>query len=205
VNSIFQEYHAFQAEADFWNEVKKGDTDDVCDWVAGFIAQGKQAAMNYIRTIPGFEHLPTYAQIHEDLESAVTILDNLAGGYPPFKEAQRKGIEFTFEDTSYDVFAEYYPDQKKGGIHEDYQDEHPKVLAAYLAYLCYRAKWDCADSINQEWTCFDYMAKVWKAIRGSMTHQFLDEVVTVTATGKSYTFYWLLDQIPYCWLPTYYP
>ena len=57
--SIDQEYHAFRAEAEVWNQLKRDETDEQCDWVSGMISQGEVEAKRKIRWLyPG---LPEYA------------------------------------------------------------------------------------------------------------------------------------------------
>jgi hypothetical protein len=58
-DSIDQEYHAFEAQAAVWNELKGDETDDQCDWVSEMIALGKEEAMNIIRDL--YPELRMYA------------------------------------------------------------------------------------------------------------------------------------------------
>ena len=56
---VDQEYHAFKAEAEVWNQLKGDETDRQCDWVSGMISQGEMEAKKKIRWLyPG---LPEYA------------------------------------------------------------------------------------------------------------------------------------------------
>ena len=58
-NSIDQEYHAFKAEAEVWNQLKGDEADKQCDRVSGMISQGGMEAKRKIRWLyPG---LPEYA------------------------------------------------------------------------------------------------------------------------------------------------
>lgn len=58
-NSIDQEYHAFKAEAEVWNQLKGDEADKQCDRVSGMISQGEVEAKRKIRWLyPG---LPEYA------------------------------------------------------------------------------------------------------------------------------------------------
>lgn len=58
-NSIDQEYHAFKAEAEVWNQLKGDEADKQCDRVSGMISQGEMEAKRKIRWLyPG---LPEYA------------------------------------------------------------------------------------------------------------------------------------------------
>lgn len=58
-SSIDQEYHAFKAEAEVWNQLKGDETNKQCDWVRGMISQGEVEAKKKIRWLyPG---LPEYA------------------------------------------------------------------------------------------------------------------------------------------------
>jgi len=205
VDSIYQEYHAFKAEADFWNEVRKGTAHETCDWVAGFVGQGKRAAMDYIRTIPGNQHFPTYALLHDDLEQAADILDDTKHGQPAFLATQRKGVEFTFATNARGAFAWYWIHENKGAIDPDFQDEHPKVLAACLAYLTMRAAWDCGDSIDQELSSFKAMARIWGDIRRDLTHSFLDLVRSTAKLGDDPLRTWIRRQPEYSDLPESYP
>lgn len=57
-DSIEQEYHAFKAQAEVWNELKGDETDHQCGSVSEMIALGKEEAMVVIRDLyPG---LPMY-------------------------------------------------------------------------------------------------------------------------------------------------
>ena len=58
-NSIDQEYHAFKAEAEVWNQLKGSETDGQCDWVSWFIALGENQAKRRIRRF--YSDLPEYA------------------------------------------------------------------------------------------------------------------------------------------------
>jgi hypothetical protein len=205
VNSIYQEYHACKAEADFWNEVKGGETDDDCDWIASFIAQGKHAAMDYIRTLPDYAHLPTYAFIHDDLEDACTVLDDSAWGHPLFLDVQRKGVEMTFQGNPDGIFAYYWQGDRKGAIHPDWHGEPDPVLAAVLAYLSTRGVWNIEDSIHQEYTSFKNMAGVWRWAKNSLQHEFCDLVSAIISTGEEAAKEWIRSRPEYAGLPEYYP
>jgi hypothetical protein len=58
-SSIDQEYHAFKAEAEVWNQLKGSETDGQCDWVSWFIALGENQAKRRIRRF--YSDLPEYA------------------------------------------------------------------------------------------------------------------------------------------------
>jgi len=58
-NSIDQEYHAFKAEAEVWNQLKGSETDSQCDWVSWFFALGENQAKRRIRRF--YSDLPEYA------------------------------------------------------------------------------------------------------------------------------------------------
>ena len=58
-NSIDQEYHAFRAQAEVWNELKGDETDDQCDSVSEMIALGREEAMTIIRDL--YPDLPMHA------------------------------------------------------------------------------------------------------------------------------------------------
>jgi non-ribosomal peptide synthetase component F len=57
--SIDQEYHAFKAEAEVWNELKGDEADNQCDWVNGVISLGKMRAKWIISDL--YPNLPDYA------------------------------------------------------------------------------------------------------------------------------------------------
>lgn len=58
-NSIDQEYHAFKAEAEVWNQLKGDEGDKQCNRVSGMISQGEMEVKRKIRWLyPG---LPEYA------------------------------------------------------------------------------------------------------------------------------------------------
>jgi len=59
--SIDQEYHAFKAEAEVWNELKGNETDKQCDQVSEMISLGKAEAKKVIRRAPSYRNLPEYA------------------------------------------------------------------------------------------------------------------------------------------------
>jgi hypothetical protein len=58
-DSIEQEYHAFKAQAEVWNQLKGDEADDQCDWVNEMISLGKEEAMSIIRDL--YPDLPKYA------------------------------------------------------------------------------------------------------------------------------------------------
>lgn len=212
VNSIYQEYHACKAEADFWNAVKKGDADDMCDWVAGFIGQGKEAAMDYLHSLPKYAHLPRYAKVDETLEDGCAVLDDDPVGHELFIDAQRMGLEVRWGSPEYDVMASYDLSQKKGIIHTDYQTEPPEVIAAVLAYLCARAAWDIEDSIHQEYSTYFQMARIWRSVRNGLTHHFLDFVAHLwprsmpdNLSRMEVVKDWLRWQDAYAGLPNFFP
>jgi len=60
-NSIDQEYHAFKAEAEVWNELKGSETDEQCDPVSDMISLEEAEAKKVIRLIPHYRSLPEYA------------------------------------------------------------------------------------------------------------------------------------------------
>lgn len=204
-NSIIQEYSAYKAETDFWKEVKGGDTDDHCDFWAGIIAQGRQYAMNFLKSYPHYSTLPVYSETPEELWDICETLLNLQGGYTLFIPIQRRGVGFNFAENERGAFAWYWPEHKQGSINPELAMEDPRVLASYMAYLCMRASWDCQDSIHQEKTCFQHMARVWSLIRGTLKHEFLDFVKVLVGTGESALIYWLSEQPEYADLLFYYP
>jgi hypothetical protein len=57
-DSIDQEYHAFKAQAEVWNQLKVDETDRQCDWVAGMIVRGEKEAKEAIRRL--YPDLPEY-------------------------------------------------------------------------------------------------------------------------------------------------
>jgi hypothetical protein len=59
-DSIDQEYHAFKNQADVWNEVKGGQSDDQCDQVSNMIALGEADAKYIIRQQYQDQDLPEY-------------------------------------------------------------------------------------------------------------------------------------------------
>jgi len=182
-NSISGEYHAFKAEADFWNAVKKGDQNDHCDWVADFIAQGREAAMDYISTSPAHYGLPRYYGIPDSLEEAFEMLDSMSDGYLLCLNAQRLGVQIEYHYYNPATteewerwFAWYSYEGRKGLINEDWRGQPDEVSAAALAYLFTRAEWDSPDSIHQEWFAYYYLADYWDRLRGDLEHEFLDWV-----------------------------
>lgn len=60
-NSIDQEYHAFKAEAEVWDELKGNETDDQCDQVSQMISLGEAEAKKRIRHALPYRNLPEYA------------------------------------------------------------------------------------------------------------------------------------------------
>lgn len=48
-DSIDQEYHAFKAQAEVWDELKGDQADRQCDWVSEMIAKGEAEAKAEIR------------------------------------------------------------------------------------------------------------------------------------------------------------
>jgi len=59
--SIDQEYHAFKAEAEVWDELKGSETDDLCDQVSKMISLGEAEAKKVIRRALPYRSLPEYA------------------------------------------------------------------------------------------------------------------------------------------------
>ena len=57
-DSIEQEYHAFKAQAEVWNQVKGDETDRQCDRVTEMIARGEKGAKEMIRRL--YPDLPEY-------------------------------------------------------------------------------------------------------------------------------------------------
>jgi hypothetical protein len=57
-DSIDQEYHAFKAEAEVWDQLKGDETDEQCDGVSNMIAQGEADAKDEIRRL--YPDLPLY-------------------------------------------------------------------------------------------------------------------------------------------------
>jgi len=60
-NSIDQEYHAFKAEAEVWNQLKGSETDGQCDQVSEIISSGEAEAKKMIRRAPAYRNLPESA------------------------------------------------------------------------------------------------------------------------------------------------
>jgi hypothetical protein len=58
-SSVEQEYHAFKAQAEVWNELKGSEADDQCDWVSEMVSLGKEEAMGIIHDL--YPDLPKYA------------------------------------------------------------------------------------------------------------------------------------------------
>ena len=58
-NSIDQEYYAFKAEAEVWNQLKGNETDDQCNWVSWMISLGEMRAKWIISDL--YLNLPDYA------------------------------------------------------------------------------------------------------------------------------------------------
>ena len=58
-DSIDQEYHAFKAQAEVWNQLKGNETDEQCDWVSWVISLGERQAKKRIRKL--YPDLPEYA------------------------------------------------------------------------------------------------------------------------------------------------
>ena len=58
-SSVEQEYHAFKAQAEVWNQLKGNEADDQCDWVSEMISLGKEEAMGIIHDL--YPDLPKYA------------------------------------------------------------------------------------------------------------------------------------------------
>jgi hypothetical protein len=59
-DSIDQEYHAFKAQAEVWNELKGNETDEWCDGVSWMISRGEADAKTIIRRQPAYKDLPEY-------------------------------------------------------------------------------------------------------------------------------------------------
>lgn len=57
-DSIEQEYHAFKAQSEVWNECKGDQADRQCDWVSAMIAKGEAEAKSEIRQM--YHELPEY-------------------------------------------------------------------------------------------------------------------------------------------------
>lgn len=58
-NSIDQEYLAFKAEAEVWNQLKGDEADEQCDWVSWMISLGEMRAKWIISDL--YPNLPDYA------------------------------------------------------------------------------------------------------------------------------------------------
>ena len=203
--SIYQVYIAWKIEADFWKEVKKGDTSPTCDAVLGVISQGREAAIEYISSMSEYQGLPLYARVPEELWDACSMLTRNPKGHSAFLTAQRKGARIAFQHIHEDVPVWYYHGERRGLISPDYQSEPPQVLAACIAYLCMRATWDCPDSIHQEYTAYDFMAKIWQVLRGRLKHSFLDAIFLQAQIGESELKHWIATHPAYHDLPPYYP
>jgi len=165
--------------------------------------------MNYISTLPEYAGLPRYAGVHDGLWNACDVLDDLTLGHPFFLQAQRRGAVFQFENLypsqGNEIYFYYYVNERQGVIDLTWQGSPANVLAAALSYLCVRVAWDCLDSVHQEYTAYDRMAKVWKKVRAGSTHTFLDQNLLRAETGESQLKYWILEQQSYQDLPAYYP
>lgn len=59
-NSIDQEYHAFRAQAEVWNQLKEDQTNTQCDLVSRIIALGEQDAKDLLISYM-YPELPEYA------------------------------------------------------------------------------------------------------------------------------------------------
>jgi len=59
-NSIDQEYHAFRAQAEVWNELKGDQSDEQCDLVSRMIALGEENAKDLLISHM-YPELPEYA------------------------------------------------------------------------------------------------------------------------------------------------
>ena len=175
-DSISQEWHAYKAEADFWNAVKKGDHDGHCDWVAGFIAQGRHAAMDYIRALPAYDGWSEYSGVNSDLTEAFRALEDRPTGYYVCLNAQRMGAEFDPQVNAGGMFAWYWYEYRRGAIDETWQDDPIHATVAALAFLGVHAWWSEPLSIHQLWHAYWYMGKVWNTIKGDLEHEFLDFV-----------------------------
>lgn len=57
-DSIDQEYHAFKAQAEVWNQLKVDETDRQCDRVAEMVVRGEKEAKEAIRRL--YPDLPEY-------------------------------------------------------------------------------------------------------------------------------------------------
>jgi len=57
-NSIDEEYQAFKAQAEVWDELKGNQSDDQCDAVSNLIAKGERYAKREIRRL--YRGLPEY-------------------------------------------------------------------------------------------------------------------------------------------------
>ena len=204
-NSISQEYHAFKAEADFWNTVKKGDTDDHCDWVAGFVAQGKQVAMDYIRTLSEFEDLPEYSGLDEYIPEAFTILDYSTTGYPYALFIQREGVTVIYGDRFPEATAWYLPSLRAIQVNYNLFGYPPQVPAAYIAHESLHAEWDRCNSINQEYHAFKRQTEVWKEIKGDAEEEGLDWILKLYTFSEDIIKDWIREQPAYEDLPEYCP
>ena len=59
-NSIDQEYHAFEAQAEVWERIRGEESDPQCDWVAWMISLGEAEAKRIIRRL--YPDLPEYCE-----------------------------------------------------------------------------------------------------------------------------------------------
>jgi len=204
-NSISQEYHAFKTEAEFWNAVKKGDHDDHCDWVAGFIAQGRDAAMDYIRTLPPYAALPEYSKVGWSITEAFRAYEDRPSGYTPCLNSQRMGAQINYHYNTEGLFAYYWWEDRAGAIDETWQDAPLEATVAALAYLLKRVEWNCPDSIDQEYHAFYEMDRIWRAIKGDLAHEFCDEVSEYMHFAEEMAKEWIRNQPGYADLPEYWP
>jgi hypothetical protein len=161
-DSISKMYWAYKAEADFWDAVKKGDHDDHCDWVSGFIGQGREEAMDYIRTLPEYADLPEYSGVSEDFIEAFRALENRPTGTERCRDAQRLGLQLDYDTDIYlhyahewldqdHPFAHYDYETKQGVLTDSWQDEPLEVIVAGLAYLVESARQNKPASLTREY------------------------------------------------------
>jgi len=203
--SLYQLYIALEAEATFWDEVAKGDTDSHCDLVSSLIAQGRQATLDYLHSLPEYAGLPLFANVEESLWDACLMLDDVSLGHRRLANAMRKGIAISFHELQYDVIAWYHWGTRVGHIHPDFLTEPPEAQADCIGYLCVRAEWDCPDSIEQEVAAYTYAAHVWQALRGSLHHEELDELIRRAILTPAALRPWIAYHPAYQDLPPYYP
>jgi hypothetical protein len=204
-NSINQEYHAYKAQAEFWNEVRGGETHDFCDFVADFIALGKHEAMDFLRQYYPCYGFPDFSEVTWDINAAFDLCDDLDVGHPLCLNSQRKGVPIAYHWETYGQFSYYWLDLKQGAIDELWQEDPLEATVAALGHLLTRVQWDEPDSIDQEYYAFQTMAQIWNEVKGALSHTFCNTVAAVIAQGEAAAKNWIRSRPEYADLPEHYP